>query len=57
VPHRVGAGPFEPGDDAGFVMTGADLSDEAVRTFVRHPFALETSLSDVFAAGTSGTDP
>jgi hypothetical protein len=36
-------------------MTGADLSDEAVRTFGRLPFALETSLSDVVAAGASGT--
>jgi thioredoxin reductase (NADPH) len=38
-------------DDAGLVMTGADLSDEAVRAFGRRPLALETSIPGVFAAG------
>ena len=38
-------------DDAGFVMTGADLSDDAVRAFGRRPLALETSIPGVLAAG------
>ena len=38
-------------DDGGFVLTGADLSDEAVRAFGRRPLALETSIPGVFAAG------
>jgi thioredoxin reductase (NADPH) len=38
-------------DDAGFVMTGADLSDNALRAFGRRPLALETSLPGVLAVG------
>ena len=38
-------------DDDGFIMTGPDLSDDAVRAFGRRPFALETSIPGVFAAG------
>jgi thioredoxin reductase (NADPH) len=38
-------------DPGGFVMTGADLSDEAVRTLGRPPLPLETSLPGVLAVG------
>jgi thioredoxin reductase (NADPH) len=38
-------------DDGGFVLTGADLSDDAVRAFGRRPLALETSIPGVLAAG------
>lgn len=38
-------------DPDGFVMTGADLSDDALRRFGRPPVALETSIPGVLAAG------
>jgi thioredoxin reductase (NADPH) len=38
-------------DDGGFVMTGADLSADALRAFDRPPFALETSMPGVLAVG------
>jgi len=38
-------------DPAGFVMTGADLSVDALRSFGRPPMALETSVPGVLAAG------
>ncbi len=38
-------------DEDGFILTGADLSDDAVRAFGRRPLTLETSIPGVFAAG------
>jgi thioredoxin reductase (NADPH) len=38
-------------DPGGFVMTGPDLSAEAVQAFDRRPLALETSLPGVLAVG------
>ncbi len=38
-------------DDRGFVVTGADLGDDAMWPLDRRPFALETSMPGVFAAG------
>ncbi|SDO47030.1 FAD-dependent oxidoreductase [Geodermatophilus sp. DSM 45219] len=38
-------------DDAGFILTGADLSDDARRAFGRPPLPLETSIPGVLAAG------
>jgi thioredoxin reductase (NADPH) len=38
-------------DPAGFVMTGPDVSDDALRGFGRRPLALETSLPGVLAVG------
>ncbi|MGY1780650.1 FAD-dependent oxidoreductase [Geodermatophilus sp. SYSU D01036] len=38
-------------DDAGFIRTGADLSDDARRATGRPPLPLETSLPGVLAAG------
>jgi thioredoxin reductase (NADPH) len=38
-------------DPDGFVMTGADLSVDALRSFGRPPMALETSVPGVLAAG------
>ena len=37
-------------DDQGFVLTGPELPDDAW-PLARAPFALETSMPDVFAAG------
>jgi thioredoxin reductase (NADPH) len=50
-PHSEWLPPTVERDPDGFVLTGADLSDEAVRAFDRRPFALETSLPGVFAVG------
>src|SRR3954453_16150509 len=38
-------------DPDGFVLTGAELSDDAVRAFGRRPLALETSVPRVLAVG------
>ena len=38
-------------DPAGFVVTGSELSDDALRAFGRSPMALETSVPGVLAAG------
>ncbi|MGY1823296.1 FAD-dependent oxidoreductase [Geodermatophilus sp. SYSU D00079] len=38
-------------DDAGFVLTGPDLSDAAVRALGRRPLPLETCVPGVLAAG------
>ena len=38
-------------DEDGFILTGPDLSDDAVRAFGRRPLTLETSIPGVFAAG------
>ena len=38
-------------DEDGFILTGPDLSDDAVRALGRRPLTLETSIPGVFAAG------
>jgi thioredoxin reductase (NADPH) len=38
-------------DDGGFVVTGSDLGDDVLRALGRRPFALETSVPGVLAAG------
>jgi len=38
-------------DPAGFVVTGAELSDDVLRAFGRRPMPLETSVPGVLAAG------
>ena len=38
-------------DDAGFVLTGADLTGDAVRALGRAPLPLETCVPGVLAAG------
>ena len=52
--HGVRLGPDVVRDDKGFVVTGQDLlvgSDPPVWPLARAPFALETSVPGVFAAG------
>jgi thioredoxin reductase (NADPH) len=51
LPHTEWLPPTVERDDGGFVMTGADLSDDAVRAFGRRPMGLETSVPGVLAAG------
>ncbi|WP_029433117.1 FAD-dependent oxidoreductase [Blastococcus sp. URHD0036] len=50
-PHSAWLPPTVERDEAGFVLTGADLSDDAVRAFGRPPLPLETSIPGVLAAG------
>lgn len=50
-PHTDWLPPTVERDAAGFVMTGADLSADAVRAFGRRPLALETSIPGVLAVG------
>ncbi|MGY1702707.1 FAD-dependent oxidoreductase [Geodermatophilus sp. SYSU D00766] len=50
-PHTGWLPPTVEQDDDGFVLTGRDLSDDAVRAFGRRPLALETSMPGVLAAG------
>jgi thioredoxin reductase (NADPH) len=50
-PHTEWLPPTVERDPAGFVMTGADLSDDAQRALGRPPLALETSLPGVLAVG------
>ncbi|MGY1669448.1 FAD-dependent oxidoreductase [Geodermatophilus sp. SYSU D00710] len=51
IPHTEWLPPRIEQDDGGFVLTGGDLSDDAVRAFGRRPFPLETSIPGVLAAG------
>jgi thioredoxin reductase (NADPH) len=50
-PHTEWLPPAVERDPDGFVMTGADLSDDAVRALGRRPLALETSLPGALAVG------
>lgn len=50
-PHSEWLPPTVDRDADGFVLTGADLSDDAVRAFGRRPLPLETRLPGVLAAG------
>ena len=50
-PHTAWLPPTIERDDAGFVVTGSDLSDDAIRALGRRPLALETSVPGVLAAG------
>ncbi|MGY1741167.1 MULTISPECIES: FAD-dependent oxidoreductase [unclassified Blastococcus] len=50
-PHSDWLPPSIERDDDGFVLTGADLSDDALRAFGRRPLPLETSVPGVLAAG------
>jgi thioredoxin reductase (NADPH) len=50
-PHTDWLPPTIERDPGGFVMTGPDLSAEAVQAFDRRPLALETSLPGVLAVG------
>ena len=50
-PHSAWLPPTVARDEAGFVLTGADLSDEALRSFGRPALPLETSLPGVLAVG------
>jgi thioredoxin reductase (NADPH) len=50
-PHTDWLPPTVERDPDGFVLTGADLSDDAVRAFGRRPLALETSVPRVLAVG------
>jgi thioredoxin reductase (NADPH) len=50
-PHTEWLPPTVEQDADGFVMTGADLSPDAVRALGRPAFALETSLPGVLAVG------
>src|SRR5918997_4975747 len=50
-PHTDWLPPIVERDADGFVMTGADLSDDARRAFGRPPVPLETSVPGVLAAG------
>jgi len=53
VPHTEWLGDLVARDDKGFILTGPDMLQGAARawTLPRVPFALETSLPGVFAAG------
>jgi thioredoxin reductase (NADPH) len=50
-PHTEWLPPTVERDQSGFVMTGADLSADALRAPGRSPLALETSLPGVLAVG------
>jgi thioredoxin reductase (NADPH) len=50
-PHTEWLPPTVERDPDGFVMTGADLSADALRAFDRRQLALETSLPGVLAVG------
>ncbi|MGY1632255.1 FAD-dependent oxidoreductase [Geodermatophilus sp. SYSU D01186] len=50
-PHTEWLPPAVARDDAGFVLTGPDLSDDAVRALGRRPMPLETCVPGVLAAG------
>ncbi|MGY1680671.1 FAD-dependent oxidoreductase [Geodermatophilus sp. SYSU D01176] len=50
-PHTEWLPPIVERDADGFVMTGSDLSDDALRAFGRPPVPLETSIPGVLAAG------
>jgi thioredoxin reductase (NADPH) len=50
-PHTEWLPPTVERDAAGFVMTGPDLSADALRALGRRPLALETSLPGVLAVG------
>jgi thioredoxin reductase (NADPH) len=50
-PHTEWLPPTVERDPGGFVMTGPDLSDDALRAFGRRPMALETSVPGVLAVG------
>jgi thioredoxin reductase (NADPH) len=50
-PHTEWLPPTVERDPDGFVMTGTDLSDDALRALGRRPLALETSLPGVLAVG------
>ena len=50
-PHTEWLPPMVERDPDGFVMTGPDLSDDALRAFGRRPMALETSVPGVLAVG------
>jgi thioredoxin reductase (NADPH) len=50
-PHTAWLPPTVERDPEGFVMTGADLSDEARGRFGRPAMALETSVPGILAAG------
>ena len=50
-PHTEWLPPTVEQDDGGFIVTGADLSDDARRAFGRPPVPLETSIPGVLAAG------
>jgi thioredoxin reductase (NADPH) len=50
-PHTEWLPPTVERDPEGFVMTGTDLSDDALRTLGRRPMALETSIPGVLAVG------
>ncbi|MGY1703514.1 FAD-dependent oxidoreductase [Geodermatophilus sp. SYSU D00697] len=50
-PHTEWLPPTIERDDAGFILTGTDLSAEALRAFGRPPVPLETSIPGVLAAG------
>ena len=50
-PHTEWLPPTVERDPGGFVMTGPDLSDDALRAFGRRPMALETSVPRVLAVG------
>jgi thioredoxin reductase (NADPH) len=50
-PHTEWLPPTVERDPDGFVMTGPDLSDDALRALGRRPMALETSVPGVLAVG------
>ena len=50
-PHTDWLPPTVERDPGGFVVTGSDLSADALRTFDRPPLPLETSLPGVLAVG------
>jgi thioredoxin reductase (NADPH) len=50
-PHTEWLPPMVERDPDGFVMTGPDLSDDALRGLGRRPMALETSVPGVLAVG------
>jgi thioredoxin reductase (NADPH) len=50
-PHADWLPPTVERDPNGFVVTGADLSEDALRAFGRRPMALETSVPGVLAVG------
>jgi len=50
-PHTEWLPPSIERDPGGFIMTGPDLSTDALRAFDRRPLALETSLPKVLAVG------
>jgi thioredoxin reductase (NADPH) len=50
-PHTDWLPPDLDRDDRGFVRTGADLRHDAPWPLQRSPYALETSIPGIFAAG------